>query len=274
MSSELAIEQFGPQLTELQRDCEGLLTVDNLSRELVYGYEDLRDPLGSRWQILEGAEETSALPEIGEPVAEVVVMDHEINEDRIAAARSGVEEFIVAQTPRREDLEHSTADVPRACHVVDRFHSQPMNAHNDGGHVGVAEIYDEHGNEYITVTTIGINGVASYVQARLTSTDGEIREVSIVELDAEDMAVFDRCAEVFGQNSAAAALIEGGYLRTLDHELEEIRRGAEGIVPEDVLDDLLAAVRDRAAKNERARLGFNGVTEERIARLREFVADL
>lgn len=266
MSSELAIEQFGPQLETLRQDCEGVLTVHNTERELIYGRVDLVTPANSEWQILEGATPSSYGSD--DLVAEAIVMDHEDDEDKIAAARSGVEEYTANNITLETDRPNTI------CHVVDRLIVQPQDANNDGGHVGIAEVYDPSANEFVTVTTVAINGTSSYLQARITTHRGRLDDISFVEINEEDQAIMDRCNEVFGPNSLAATLIEGGYRMSLDYHLDEIRQGAEGIVPEDVLNDLLTQVRERAAINERTRLGFNGVTEERIARLREFIADL
>lgn len=268
MSSELAIQQYGPQLTELRQACEGVLVVTSYNRELIYGRFDLRTPANSEWQILEGGTQAEAETWQDGQTAEALVMDFEDNEDKIAAARSLADQHVGSLT---FEADYPDNDI---CHVVDRFTAQPQNDFNAGGHVGISEMYDPGGNIFITVTNIGINGVSSYMQACITTLRGKINEVVIVELDEEDQAVMDRCGEVFGKNSAAAALIEGGSLGNVDITLHEIREGAEGIVPEAELDDLLVKVRERTAKNERERLGFNGVTEERLTRIREFIADL
>lgn len=268
MSSELAIRQYGSQLAELRQACEDVLVVTSHNRELIYGRFDLRNPANSEWQLLEGRTQTDAETWQDGQKAEVVVMDFEDDEDKIAAARSIAAEQVGYLT---FEADYPDNDI---CHVVDRFTAQPQSDFNDGGHVGISEMYDPGGKLFITVTNIGINGLSSYMHAHITTVRGEINDVIFVELDEEDLAVVDHCKEVFGQNSAAAALIEGGSLGNIDIILDKIREGAEGIVPEAELDDLLAKVRERTAKNERERLGFNGVTEERLTRIREFIADL
>lgn len=261
MHSELAIAFFGPQLEELQQQCNAAVGVGQPNRELVYGYADTANPINNRWCLLEGQSAS------GDPA-----VDRDNNEEKIASAQSEVHNYLASLAPHQG---LPAARLTDPYHVVDRFVALPLNHYNEGGDVGVVEVYTAAGEEYFSAATIGVRGVATYLQAIIISQSGAIKEVVLNELDKEDLSVIEACEEVFGHNSIAAALVQGGVdEETLFVNLAKISSSAHDIVPKEELDSLLARVHACARKNSRAQTNTRAITENRITRLRNFIEHL